>query len=183
MIFVGFTLYSQELGGQSQALLPSVQKLPGEDHKFGCHWFAWVSVKVFLHSSWACSPWCRNFKYDETVQEYFVTTQDTVKVKLSEMEKWMKTSSAEDEARIAWFQLHFFRPSFFCLACLGSLFGAIGCHAWKPQADGSDDWNFRSRASSGAWQTRGHCSWLRGSAQRQSEGLYWFGPPEGEPSD
>lgn len=61
------------------------------------------SVTLFFPPN--APAWCRNFKYDESIQEFFVTTQDTVKVKLSEMEKWMKQTTGDDEAWDAWFFL------------------------------------------------------------------------------
>ena len=91
-------LVTQEFGWQSESILSTVQSLPGQD------WVASKSMVGIRLTAFAQfvkqkQQTCfRKWKYDESVPEYFVQTSDVVRVKKSELEKYMQQSNDPDEA-------------------------------------------------------------------------------------
>ena len=75
---------------QSEGVLPAIQVCAVQACKIPS------LFEIFL--SWHL-PSARQWKYDKDISEFFVQTSDKVKLKRSELERWMKAQDATDEVQ------------------------------------------------------------------------------------
>ena len=81
----------QETRGKGEIVLPSLQKCACEDRVQP------KGVRSLLQLIWYMFSFCRKYRYDPEVPEFFVQTADTVKIRRSELEKHQKLEALEGE--------------------------------------------------------------------------------------